>query len=66
MPEDEEEEDAVGVLPAYGGTTLRVCDTCRGLLDPAVPLRVPTGEHYRAGWDLRAVFDDGSGAGGAT
>lgn len=66
MPENDEEEDAVGVLPAYGGTTLRVCDTCRGLLDPAVPLRVPTGEHYRAGWDLRAVFDDGSGAGGAT
>lgn len=65
MPEDDEEEDAVGVLPAYGGTTLRVCDTCPGLLDPAVPLQVPAGGHYRAGWDLRAMFDDGPGGDGA-
>ena len=59
---DEEVEDAYGAVPAYDtGATLRVCEFCRGFCDPAVPLQVPTYEHFRAGWDLRAVIDDGDG-----
>ena len=63
-PADEEVEDAFGAVPAYDtGATLRVCEFCRGFHDPAVPLQVPTDEHFRAGWDLRAVAGDGDGDG---
>ena len=54
-------EDTFGAVPAYDtGTNLRVCEFCRGFCDPAVPLQVPTYEKFRAGWDLRAIPDDGS------
>ena len=61
-PADHASEDAFGAVPAYEtGATLRVCEFCRGFCDPAVPLQVPTYEHFRAGWDLRAMPDEGSG-----
>ena len=50
-----EKEDAFRC--AYDtGATLRVCEFCRGFCDPAVPLQVPDYEHFRAGWDLRAMI----------
>ena len=59
-------EDAFGAVPAYDtGATLRVCEFCRGFCDPAVPLQVPTYEHFRAGWDLRAVAGDSDDGGDA-
>ena len=63
---DDEAEAAVGgALPAYDylDTTLRVCGTCSGFRDAAVPLQAPAGagEHFLAGWDLRAMPDEGSG-----
>ena len=61
-----EKEDHFGALPAYDtGATIRVCEFCRGFCDPAVPLQVPPDEHFRAGWDLRAIAgggDDGDDA----
>ena len=66
-PAEHSAEDAFGALPAYDtGATLRVCEFCRGFCDPAVPLQVPTDEHFRAGWDLRAIAGDGDGDGDAT
>jgi len=66
-PADEEAEDAFGAVPAYDtGATLRVCEFCRGFCDPAVPLQVPTYEHFRAGWDLRAIAGDSDDGGDAT
>ena len=57
-------EDAFGAVPAYDtGATLRVCEFCRGFCDPAVPLQVPDDEHFRAGWDLRAIAGDGDDSG---
>ena len=63
---DDEAEAAVGgALPAYDylDTTLRVCGTCSGFRDAAVPLQAPAGagEHFLAGWDLRALPDEDSG-----
>ena len=66
-PADEEVEDAFGALPAYDtGARLRVCEFCRGFCDPAVPLQVPTDEHFRAGWDLRAIAGDSDDGDDAT
>ena len=63
-PAEHAAEDAFGALPAYDtGTRLRVCEFCRGFCDPAVPLQVPTYEHFRAGWDLRAIAGDGDDSG---
>ena len=59
-----EKEDHFGALPAYDtGATIRVCEFCRGFCDPAVPLQVPDYEHFRAGWDLRAIAGDGDDSG---
>ena len=66
-PADEEVEDAFGAVPAYDtGARLRVCEFCRGFCDPAVPLQVPTYEHFRAGWDLRAIAGDSDDGDDAT
>jgi len=66
-PAENAAEDAFGAVPAYDtGATLRVCEFCRGFCDPAVPLQVPTYEHFRAGWDLRAIAGDSDDGDDAT
>ena len=66
-PAEHSAEDAFGALPAYDtGATLRVCEFCRGFCDSAVPLQVPTYEHFRAGWDLRAIAGDSDDGDDAT